>query len=143
VCAGSGIGPFLGFLEHRKNSNVKSGFAWLVFGCRNKGKDDLHIDLLNSYLKEGYLSKLSIVYSRDESADGTKYVQDVLDQKSNEVAEMITNEDASVFVCGDAKNMGKCVYDTFIKILSADGKNGGELVKNLVAEKKYKQDLWN
>jgi sulfite reductase alpha subunit-like flavoprotein len=54
VCAGSGIGPFLGFLEHRKNSNVKSGFSWLVFGCRNKGKDDLHIDLLNSYLKGCY-----------------------------------------------------------------------------------------
>ena len=56
---------------------------------------------------------------------------------------MITNENASIFVCGDAKNMGKSVYDTFIKILSADGKNGGELVKNLVAEKRYKQDLWN
>ena len=52
VCAGSGIGPFLAFLEHRKQLDIKTGYTWLVFGCRHKGRDDLHVDKLNSYLKE-------------------------------------------------------------------------------------------
>ena len=52
VCAGSGIGPFLGFLEHRKLMGVKGGFAWLVFGCRNKGRDDLHVEKLLNFEQE-------------------------------------------------------------------------------------------
>jgi sulfite reductase alpha subunit-like flavoprotein len=144
VCAGSGIGPFLGFLEHRKQLDIKTGFAWLVFGCRHKGRDDLHMDKLNSYLQEGYLSKLSLAYSRDESPDNrAKYVQDSLENHADQVVNMVTEEGAGVFVCGDAKNMGKGVYDTFVKMLSIDGKNGGEVMLSLVGEKRYKQDLWN
>ena len=75
VCAGSGIGPFLGFLEHRRQLGVKTGFTWLVFGCRNRGKDDLHKDKLLKYVQDGVLSKLSVAYSREQNEDGVKYVQ--------------------------------------------------------------------
>lgn len=48
-----------------------------------------------------------------------------------------------MFVCGDAKNMGKGVYDAFVTIMSKEENNGAEIMKNLVMDKRYKQDLWN
>jgi len=142
VCAGSGIGPFLGFLEHRKQLGVKTGFTWLVFGCRQRGKDDLHSDKLLKYVEDGYLSKLSIAYSREQSEDGVTYVQDMINKDRSEVEHLLVKDEGTVFVCGDAKNMGKSVFQTFTKVVTTEERDGAQFMKQMITENRYKQDLW-
>ena len=90
------------------------------------------------------MNKLSIAYSREEIANtNAKYVQDVLLENSDKVVKLLTEDNASIFVCGDAKNMGKGVYDAFVTIMSEDENNGAEIMRSIVMDKRYKQDLWN
>jgi len=45
VGPGTGVAPFIGFLEHRAALGVKSqgnGDWWLFFGCRHEAKDYLY-----------------------------------------------------------------------------------------------------
>merc|ERR1712013_430479 len=50
VGAGSGLGPFMGFLHERRarkrKGEVLSGNCWLVFGCRGRDTDYLVKDVL-------------------------------------------------------------------------------------------------
>jgi len=142
VCAGSGIGPFLGFLEHRKQLGVKTGFTWLVFGCRNRGKDDLHKDKLEKYVQDGVLSKLSVAYSREQNEDGVKYVQDIISKEKCEVVQLLVEDEATVFVCGDAKHMGKSVFQTFTEVVTTEERDGAQFMKQMITNNRYKQDLW-
>ena len=148
VCAGSGIGPFLGFLEDRKLRQMREGKVWLVFGCRNKDKDFIHRDRLEGFVRDGFLSKLTVAFSRDEENGGVKYVQDALLSESEELRRLVHQDQAHIFVCGDAKNMGRCVNEALAAILTTtrgDGTtedDGAAILKTLVAEKRYKQDLW-
>lgn len=44
VGPGTGVAPFIGFLQHRRSSNVKKelmGSSWLFYGCRHPLKDYL------------------------------------------------------------------------------------------------------
>lgn len=44
VGPGTGIAPFIGFLQHRRSLNVKKellGSSWLFYGCRHPLKDYL------------------------------------------------------------------------------------------------------
>ena len=142
VCAGSGIGPFLGFLEHRRHLNRPEGTSCLYFGCRNKDKDFLHKEKLEKFLSDGVLSKLRLAFSRDESADGVKYVQDALEQDGDEVRKLILEGSATVYVCGDAKNLGKSVLEKFTSLLGTGDGDGAQYVQKMIQDKQYKQDLW-
>jgi cytochrome P450 / NADPH-cytochrome P450 reductase len=61
VGPGTGIAPFMGFLEERKElmkkQEVKLGEAHLFFGCRNKDQDFLYQDRLTKYVEDGVLSE--------------------------------------------------------------------------------------
>ena len=143
VCAGSGLGPFLSFLEHRKILNLSKSKIWLFFGCRNRDKDFLHGELLLQYEKEGILSKLNVAFSRDNFKDGVKYVQDELEKNGTEVAQLLQDETALVYVCGDATDMGRSVYSAFTRILDKTGVDGDQFLAKMTTEKRYRQDLWS
>ncbi|KAK3714369.1 hypothetical protein QZH41_007988 [Actinostola sp. cb2023] len=69
---GTGVAPFLGFLEHRKleceDRDPKEAFGptWLFFGCRNSNQDFLYKDELKSYESSGVLTNLLVAFSREE-----------------------------------------------------------------------------
>jgi len=69
VCAGSGIGPFYGFLryweEERKVYKGPLGEAWLIFGCRSRQYDYLYEEELKELSDSGVLSRLTVCFSRD------------------------------------------------------------------------------
>lgn len=69
VCAGSGIGPFYGFLRHweeeRKLYRGPLGQAWLIFGCRSRQLDYLFEEELKQLAEYGVLSRLTVCFSRD------------------------------------------------------------------------------
>lgn len=67
----------------------------------------------------GCLTKLLVSVSRDEQpVESPRYVQDSLRANMAEVVELIEEEGALVYVCGDAKNMAKDVNRAFIDAFS-------------------------
>lgn len=79
VGPGTGVSPFIGFLEERehlllKDSEGKFGFVWLLFGCRNPEHDLIYEDELKKFVSKGVVNKLSTAFSRCENAE-FHYVQ--------------------------------------------------------------------
>ncbi|XP_043396210.1 methionine synthase reductase isoform X3 [Chelonia mydas] len=124
VGPGTGVSPFIGFLQHR--------------------------DELRSFVENGTLTHLKVCFSRDPSAAAekkpTKYVQDNIRLCAKEVARVLLKERGCFYVCGDAKHMAKDVNDTLVDILSSDaGVDKLEAMKTLATlrqEKRYLQDVW-
>lgn len=73
---GTGVSPFIGFLEERGMRNVKKplGKAWLFFGCRNPKLDFIYEKELNYYKENGTLDKLTVAFSRVEDSP-IRYIQ--------------------------------------------------------------------
>ncbi|XP_006111092.2 methionine synthase reductase isoform X1 [Pelodiscus sinensis] len=155
VGPGTGISPFIGFLQHRQklqeeHMDWKFGETWLFFGCRHKDRDYLFRDELRSFVENGTLTHLKVCFSRDPPAAAdktpTKYVQDNIRLCAKEVARVLLRERGCFYVCGDAKHMAKNVNDTLVDILSTDaGVDKLEAMKILATlrqEKRYLQDIW-
>jgi sulfite reductase alpha subunit-like flavoprotein len=93
VSAGSGIGPFYGFLRHqqeeRKVYRGPLGEAWLFFGCRSRQLDFLYEKELQQLSEYGVLSRLTVCFSRDKAnslANEITAKGDVKDNGSGDVA---------------------------------------------------------
>ncbi len=76
----------------------------LVFGCRTSEDDYIYREQLESYTKSGVISDLHVAFSRQKGVEKT-YVQNVVQKEANSVRAMV--KEGSVFICGDAKYMGK------------------------------------
>ncbi|XP_047624945.1 methionine synthase reductase isoform X4 [Phacochoerus africanus] len=156
VGPGTGIAPFIGFLQHREKLQEHHpaghfGATWLFFGCRHKDRDYLFRDELRHFLKCGILTHLKVSCSREapageEEEAPTKYVQDSIQRHGQQVARALLQERGYVYVCGDAKNMAKDVSDALVDIISREV--GGEkldamkMLAALKEEKRYLQDIW-
>uniref|UniRef100_A0A8D1SNZ6 Methionine synthase reductase n=1 Tax=Sus scrofa TaxID=9823 RepID=A0A8D1SNZ6_PIG len=156
VGPGTGIAPFIGFLQHREKLQEHHpaghfGATWLFFGCRHKDRDYLFRDELRHFLKCGILTHLKVSCSREapageEEEAPAKYVQDSIQRHGQQVARALLQERGYVYVCGDAKNMAKDVNDTLVDIISKEV-GGGKLeamkmLATLKEEKRYLQDIW-
>ncbi|KAL0269150.1 UNVERIFIED_CONTAM: hypothetical protein PYX00_006972 [Menopon gallinae] len=144
VGPGSGIAPFIGFLEHRKMQN-SFGTIWLFYGCRYKFRDYLFKSELEDYLNCGVLTKLVVSFSRESEQDA-KYVQDNINKYGKEICDMICNNNAIIYVCGDAKGLRKDVMNAFIGIIQRENglsfKEANNFLRNLQKENRYLQDVW-
>ncbi|XP_046978249.1 methionine synthase reductase-like [Vanessa cardui] len=147
---GTGVSPFIGFLEEREyvqknDPDKKFGCVWLFFGCRNPKLDFIYEDELKSFTSKGVISKLITSFSRVENAD-FHYVQDAIIKNGEEVTKLIM-EGAQVYVCGDIKNMATQVKDAIQQSIVKHGNLNEEEAENFMAimqkEKRYLTDVWN
>jgi sulfite reductase alpha subunit-like flavoprotein len=69
-------------------------------------------------LKDGSLTTLTTCFSRDNPDLGLKYVQDCISAFKNEFIKLVYEEKATIYVCGDAKNMAKDVNQVIINSTS-------------------------
>ena len=154
---GTGVAPFIGFLKHRELKQKKLGLdtslsdAWLFFGCRHKERDYLYQQELEQFLSSGVLSRLCVSFSRDpveelQNSPRAKYVQDNLRRHSTEVAQLVFEKGAVVYICGDAGNMARNVYDTFLEIVkeykAIDITEARKEMMKLHENKQYLEDIW-
>lgn len=77
---GTGVAPFIGFLEERQHlkceqPGLKLGEVWLFFGCRNPKLDFIYEKELNKFLENGIINKLNTSFSRIENGSENKYIQ--------------------------------------------------------------------
>lgn len=162
---GTGIAPFISFLRHKIALNQSLSNLWLFYGCRDPEKDFLFKDeIINVYSKS--LAKFSISFSRftydpnDKSKEETelisfidkhhlpnsKYVQDSIKFYSKEIVDLINEKEGFIYVCGDAKNMSKDVFNCFVeclvKELNISTESANKYLMEMIKTKRYKQDIW-
>ncbi|CAN8184275.1 unnamed protein product [Coccothraustes coccothraustes] len=143
VGPGTGIAPFIGFLQHRQklreeHTDWEFGETWLFFGCRHQDRDYL-------FKQVHYLT--SILDSSTVEVAPPKYVQDVLRLCAKEVARVLLKERGYFYVCGDKKHMADDVSDAIVDILSmemaADKLEAMKSLAMLREAKRYLQDVWS
>lgn len=151
---GTGVAPFVGFLQHREMQKNSAEFAdqafgeiFLFFGCRNRSQDFLFKEELMRLQKVDILSKLYVSFSREAiSQEDPKYVQDNIKRNAEQVLQLIYNQKAVIYVCGDAKNMAKDVNQTFMKILQEKKEMTESEAKSFITklrlERRYLEDVW-
>ncbi|XP_066300342.1 methionine synthase reductase-like [Branchiostoma lanceolatum] len=158
VGPGTGVAPFVGFLQHREKQrelshNAVCGPTWLFYGCRHRDRDYLYRKELERLAAAGVLDHLEVCFSRDEpvamGTDGAppaRYVQDNLRRHGDDVGRMMLDEGAVLYVCGDAKNMAKDVNEVIIQIVQrykdCTIQEARNTVFQLRQDRHYIEDIW-
>ena len=142
VGPGTGIAPFLAFLEERKAEGAK-GKNWLFFGGQKRASDFLYEERLTAWQQEGFLTRLDLAFSRDQREK--IYVQHRMLQNAAEFWSWL-EAGGHFYICGDASRMAKDVDAALHKIVetaggtSADGAKA--YVAKLKADKRYQCDVY-
>lgn len=138
---GTGIAPFMGFLQERIHSKHQ-GRNWLFFGERNMSYDYYYQKILESHVKNNKL-RLDLAFSRDQTHK--IYVQDKMLERAQELFFWL-EKGAYLYVCGDATRMAKDVEKTLHKIISSEKKISEEETKNYIKilrrDKRYLRDVY-
>ncbi|NUS17076.1 MAG: reductase, partial [Streptomyces sp.] len=142
VGPGTGIAPFVGFLDERRARGHR-GPNWLFFGEQHRATDFYYQDDLAARLADGTLTRLDTAFSRDQRAK--VYVQDRMRERGPQLWSWL-RDGAHLYVCGDATRMAKDVDRALHAIATAHGGLSPEAatayVKQLAADKRYVRDVY-
>ena len=142
VGPGTGIAPFLAFLQERDQRSAV-GPNWLFFGDQHEATDFLYRTQLEDYVQRGVLNRLDTAFSRD--GDAKVYVQDRMCEQAAALWEWL-EQGAHFYVCGDASRMAKDVHETLLKIIAEQGgfdSAGAEkYLADLVSTNRYVRDVY-
>ncbi|KAG1474391.1 hypothetical protein G6F57_010373 [Rhizopus arrhizus] len=161
---GTGIAPFIGFLEHRQmqrkirlsmggvgshpERQIRDAFGpvHVYYGFRNRSMDFLFEKEIGEFEADGTITHLALAESRASDGSPKVYVQDLIKRDSAQLFDLIINQDAAIYVCGDAKGMAKDVQDALVEILvnhqQMDVVEANKTLFSWIASKKYLRDLW-
>ena len=151
IGAGTGVAPFRGFLQQREfqykkqaeSTSAQLGNTWLIFGCRDSKLDFIYQEEMEHFKKCAILSRMDCAFSREN--DKIKYVQDVIKANAADVANYIIQNNARIYVCGDA-DMAKEVQESIIQAIFIESDLTDPEARNKVADMKlneeYLQDIW-
>lgn len=142
VGPGTGIAPFMAFLQERKASGA-TGKNWLFFGDQKSSTDFLYREELEAWKAEGVLHRLDTAFSRDQ-ADKI-YVQHRMLEAAQDLFEWL-EQGAYFYICGDASRMAKDVDAALHKVVeTAGGKTPEEAatyVEELKKAKRIRKDVY-
>ncbi|MEV4556788.1 bifunctional nitrate reductase/sulfite reductase flavoprotein subunit alpha [Kitasatospora sp. NPDC049285] len=142
VGPGTGVAPFLGFLEDRRARGHRAP-NWLFFGEQHRATDFYYREELTDHLAAGTLSRLDTAFSRDQRAK--IYVQDRMREHGHQLWSWL-QDGAHFYVCGDASRMAKDVDHALREIATAHGgltiEDAAAYVKQLATDKRYVRDVY-
>jgi sulfite reductase (NADPH) flavoprotein alpha-component len=142
VGPGTGIAPFRSYLEYRQVMGHK-GDNWLFFGEQRSVSDYLYKDQVQGMEKDGFLTRLSTAFSRDQQKK--VYVQDRMREHAPDVYEWLESG-AYFYVCGDATRMAKDVETALLDIIvQGSGKSiehANEYLGEMKKAKRYQLDVY-
>lgn len=139
---GTGVAPFLGFLQQRAALGA-TGRNWLFFGEQRRATDFYYADELAALRGHGTLTRLDLAFSRDQR--NKVYVQDHIREHGAQLWSWLA-DGAHLYVCGDASRMAKDVDRALREVvaahghLDADGTAG--YMEQLVADRRYVRDVY-
>lgn len=139
---GTGIAPFRAFLQDRRVCGAR-GRNWLFFGERHQATDFYYRDELSGMRKDGFLTELSLAFSRDQAEK--RYVQHCLSERGSDLWSWL-QEGANLYVCGDAGNMARDVEAALLAVIERHGGFGKETaqdyLRSMAREKRYLRDVY-
>ncbi|MFJ2223156.1 molybdopterin-dependent oxidoreductase [Streptomyces anulatus] len=142
VGPGTGVAPFLGFLEERRELG-HPGPNWLFFGEQHRATDFYYRDELDALSRAGTLTRLETAFSRDQRAK--VYVQDRMREHGAQLWSWL-RDGAHLYVCGDASRMAKDVDRALRDIAVAHGgldpDAAAAQVKQLASDRRYVRDVY-
>jgi sulfite reductase (NADPH) flavoprotein alpha-component len=139
---GTGIAPFRGFLHERKALGHK-GRNWLFFGDQRRETDYLYREEIESFAKDGTLTRLDLAWSRE--GDKKVYVQHRMLEHAAKLWEWL-EDGAAIYVCGDASRMAKDVDNTLHEVIckasSKSPEAAAEYISQMKAQRRYQRDVY-
>ena len=142
VGPGTGVAPFLGFLQERQITGAPGG-NWLFFGEQRSSTDYYYAAELEALRADGILSRLDVAFSRDQRSK--IYVQDRMREKGAMLWAWL-RAGACFYVCGDASRMARDVDRALHDIAVNHGRLSDEAatayLKQLAADKRYVRDVY-
>ncbi|WP_420497228.1 molybdopterin-dependent oxidoreductase [Parafrankia sp. FMc2] len=142
IGAGTGIAPYIGFLQDR-HARGAPGPNWLFFGEQRRATDFYYADELAAFAASGALTRLDLAFSRDQRAK--VYVQDRMREHGAQVWTWLA-EGAHVYVCGDAVRMARDVDRALRDVVATCGGLGPDgaaaYVRQLAADRRYVRDVY-
>lgn len=186
---GTGVAPFIGFLEHRTHAtnpvlrkspsaeassgewrgleldendlkpernhveefihSVPPGPVHLFYGCRGE-QDWIYRDFVQECLSKQTLTTFEIAFSRAQA--DKLYVTHKLLARATEIARLLLEENAYVYVCGDGNSMGKDVYSAVRQCLvdgtrtaerALDEAAADECLQEMKLRRRYILEVWS
>ncbi|GAB7191270.1 hypothetical protein NUM3379_19770 [Kineococcus sp. NUM-3379] len=142
VGPGTGIAPFLGFLQDRR-ARGHLGRNWLFFGEHRRAHDFTYRDELDELFRDGTLTRLDTAFSRDQRAK--VYVQDRMREHGRQLWSWL-RDGAHLYVCGDAARMAKDVDAALREVAVTHGgldeAGAAAWLKQLAKERRYARDVY-
>uniref|UniRef100_A0AC35GB83 Uncharacterized protein n=1 Tax=Panagrolaimus sp. PS1159 TaxID=55785 RepID=A0AC35GB83_9BILA len=115
----------------------------LFYACRHPEHVYIYQEEILKYKDEGIISDLGLAFSRYQ--DTIVYDQHLIWEKCERLWDLIQNN-AKIYVCGDAKNIARDVQNTFPKICQQNHetkvKASQKFFKDLERQHRYQADLW-
>jgi sulfite reductase alpha subunit-like flavoprotein len=129
ICTGTGFAPFRAFIAELKfKQRIAADRTILFFGCRTKN-DWIYREEMEEFQQLG--GKLHVAFSR-ENPNNVQYVQHLVEKEGDSLADLITKQNAAVYVCGSTA-MGRDVMQAIDQIYP---------VADLRNTKRYIEELW-
>lgn len=146
VAVGTGLAPFLGFLEHkqRTESDLPKGHTWLYVGAKTP-QAILKPHQLQVWHETNVLQRLRICYSRSSEMP-PKYVQDLLEEDAEKLVTLLLQPSSVLYVCADGAKISKSIDDGLRRclqlVLQLNETEAMQRLKELRAQGKYREDVW-
>ena len=142
VGPGTGIAPFLAFLQERESTGAQ-GKNWLFFGDQHRATDYIYEEILADYMNRGILHYLDLAFSRDQQEK--IYVQDLMRQRGLELWQWL-EAGGYFYVCGDASRMAvdvdRALRDIVVKHGQLSESAAKEYLKSLSKANRYARDVY-
>ena len=120
------------------------GPVHLFYGCRDE-RDYLYRDELTMRLHEQTLTSLNVAFSR--ASNEKVYVTHKMREKLQELAHLILQEEAHVYICGDGNRMASDVQHVLKEALKEYGCLEGDKLEEYYKELKLRRrlvlDIWS
>ncbi|GMS84789.1 hypothetical protein PENTCL1PPCAC_6964, partial [Pristionchus entomophagus] len=155
---GTGVSTFLSFTQHirahlkknKEDKECRETKRILYFGCRDKEKDFIYREEMETLQDLGVLSTVHLAQSTVEGQP--KYVQDTIRTNAEEVFSLLRDSSSSpyparVYVCGDAKGMSKDLWECFVECAAQTGgctiDEARKYMMELKKADRYIEDVWS
>ncbi|SCE36020.1 Oxidoreductase NAD-binding domain-containing protein [Streptomyces sp. ScaeMP-e83] len=139
---GTGVAPFVGFLEERRALG-HTGPNWLFLGEQRRAADFYYREELEVYRAAGHLGRLGLAFSRDQR--NKVYVQDRMREHGPRLWQWL-RDGAHFYVCGDASRMAEDVDQALRDIAAAhggmDADEASAYVRRLASDRRYVRDVY-
>lgn len=139
---GTGIAPFMAFLQERA-ARADAGRNWLFFGNPESARDHIYQQQLETWRREGLISRLTLAFSRDQ--EQKVYVQTRMLEQAREFWVWL-QAGAVIYICGDANRMARDVDAALHQIVAEQGgmddAAAARYVEALSAEHRYLRDVY-